>query len=48
MENKKNNIKNKKNNTKAPGNMKGDTSASNTFLEDIKQMGLDQWSNQIK
>lgn len=28
--------------------MKGDTSASNTFLEDIKQMGLDQWSNQIK
>lgn len=36
------------NNAKALGNKKGDTSGSNTFLEDIEQMGLDQWSNKIK
>lgn len=37
--------KNKQNNATALGNIKGDTSRSNRFLEDVKQMGLDRWSN---
>lgn len=38
----------KKNNVTGLGNMKVDISRSNKFLGDIKQMGLDRWSNQIE